>query len=410
MESESGEPVFMHHDIPIVMAINTSAERQRRNVVWVAFVVAVFGWGLGFYGPPVYLPALHVKHGWSISLISTAITAHYLVGAALVANLPAVYRRFGIARVTMAGAVFAGAGAMAWANAVEPWQLVPALLLSALGWSATSGAALNALVSPWFDKDRTKAISMAFNGASVGGILFSPLWTVLIAALGMSLAATLLGFAMMIVIVPLAYLVLTRKPPAAAQRPAAPTSRHELMARGAFITISAAFALGLFAQIGLFAHLIVRLTPDFGAVIGAASISVITLCAIIGRTVLAWVLGEHDRRLAMAASLVMQAVGSMALALGDGAPLLALGCVLFGLGVGNLTSMMPLIVQKEFRAADVGTVVALVTAINQAVFALAPGLFGWMRDVTEGYVAAFLIAGAVQILAAAILAVGRRFS
>ena len=72
------------------------------------------------------------------------------------------------------------------------------------------------------------------------------------------------------------------------------------MARGTFITISAAFALGLFAQIGLFAHLIVRLTPDFGAVIGAASISVITLCAILGRTVLAWLLGEHDRRLAMA--------------------------------------------------------------------------------------------------------------
>ena len=25
------------------------------RVVWAAFVVAVFGWGLGFYGPPVYL-------------------------------------------------------------------------------------------------------------------------------------------------------------------------------------------------------------------------------------------------------------------------------------------------------------------------------------------------------------------
>ena len=72
--------------------------------------------------------------------------------------------------------------------------------------------------------------------------------------------------------------------------------------------------------------------------------------------------------------------------------------------------MMPLIAQKEFRPADVGTVVALATAINQAVFALAPGLFGWMRDLTEGYLAAFLIAGAVQILAAAILVGGRRFS
>ena len=108
---------------------------------------------------------------------------------------------------------------------------------------------------------------------------------------------------------------------------------------------------------------------------------------------------------------LMQAAGSMAAGAGRRhALLLALGCVLFGLGVGNLTSLPPLIAQREFRPADVGTVVALVTAINQAVFAFAPAIFGWLRDLTEGYVVAFLVAGVVQILAAAIVAWGRRFS
>ena len=400
----------MRHGNRIAMTSNTPTNRQGWKVMWVAFAVAVFGWGLGFYGPPVYLPVLNARHGWSISLISSAITAHYLVGAVLIANLPAAYRRFGIAHVTMAGAVLAAAGAMAWANAAEPWHLVPALLLSALGWAATSGAALNALVSPWFDKDRPKAISMAFNGASVGGIVFTPLWMVLIATLGMPGAALVLGAAMIIVVVPLAVLVLQVTPAGAAGQMVEPTPRRDLMRRGAFITISAAFALGLFAQIGLFAHLIVRLTPDFGAVVGAAAVSVVTVFAIFGRTVLAWLLGGRDRRLAMAASLSMQAVGSVFLAMGDGPLPLALGCVLFGLAVGNLTSMMPLIVQNEFRPADVGTVVALVTAINQAVFALAPGAFGWLRDLTESYSVAFLIAGAVQLVAALVLAMGRRYS
>jgi hypothetical protein len=66
---------------------------QRANpdgwrVVWIAFVVAVFGWGIGFYGPAVYLPALHQARGWSISTISAAITAHYLVSAALITAFP----------------------------------------------------------------------------------------------------------------------------------------------------------------------------------------------------------------------------------------------------------------------------------------------------------------------------------
>jgi cyanate permease len=69
-----------------------------------------------------------------------------------------------------------------------------------------------------------------------------------------------------------------------------------------------------------------------------------------------------------------------------------------------------LIAQSEFRPADVGTVVALVTAINQAVFALGPAVFGGLRDFTGNYVVAFLMATAAQLVAAAVIAYGRRYS
>ena len=380
------------------------------RVVWVAFIVAMFGWGVGFYGPAVYLPTLHRMHGWPISTISAAITAHYLVSAALIAGLPEAYRRFGVGQITLLGAALAGVGAVVWANAAQLWHLVPALVISGAGWAATSGAALNAIVAPWFDRERPKAISMAFNGASVGGVVFVPLWTMLIAALDLPAAALILGGAMICIVCPLAWRFLRHEPPAASRHQAAPLARTELLRQGRFITVSLAFALGLFAQIGLFAHLLARIGPDFGPSLAAAAISLVTLCAVLGRTALAWFLGERDRRVAAAASLAMQAVGSLFLAFGEGIAALAVGCVLFGLGVGNLTSLPPLIAQREFRPADVGTVVALVTAINQAIFAFAPGIFGWLHDRTENYAAAFVVAGATQLLAAAIVVAGRRFS
>ncbi|WP_421998272.1 MFS transporter [Reyranella sp.] len=380
------------------------------RVAWAAFIVAVFGWGVGFYGPGVYLAALHDRHGWSISTVSAAITAHYLTSAALIAGLPNAYRRFSVARVTIAGAVFAAAGAVAWTSAREVWQLVPALLLSGLGWSAMSGAALNAMVSPWFDRDRPRAMSTAFNGASVGGLLFTPLWAGLIAAAGLPVAGIVVAVTTVLVVCPLAWCLLRRQPgaEAGAGAAAAPTSRRTLLRQPRFVTLSAAFALGLFAQIGLFAHLISRLAPEFGEATAALAISLATLCAVIGRTLMARALGGYDRRVAAAANFAMQAVGSLLLALGAGAPVLALGCVLFGLGVGNLTSLPPLIAQREFRPADVGMVVALLTAINQAVFAFAPAVFGGLRDLAGGYIAAFLLAAIVQILAAAIVAGGSR--
>jgi len=89
---------------------------------------------------------------------------------------------------------------------------------------------------------------------------------------------------------------------------------------------------------------------------------------------------------------------------------LALGCMLFGLGAGNLTSLPPLIAQREFRPADAGTVVALVTAINQAVFAFAPAIFGGLREVTGAYIEVFVAGAVLQGAAAGIVARGRRFS
>ena len=370
----------------------------------------MFGWGVGFYGPGVYLAALHRSHDWPIATISLAITAHFLVSAVLITALPDAYRRFGVASVTIAGAFCAAAGAVVWTSAPQIWLLVPALLLSGVGWSAMSGAALNLIVAPWFERDRPKAISMAFNGASIGGLLFTPLWTILIAHVGLTAAGLTIAIATIVVICPLAGLILRRTAPGSAAKTAPPLPRRALLGQCRFLTLSAAFALGLFVQIGLFAHLIARLEPAFGATIAALAISLATLCAVLGRSVMGWLLGEHDRRLAAAANLLVQAAGTLLLAFGESMAPLALGCVLFGVGVGNLTSLPPLIAQREFRPADVGTVVALITAINQAVFAFAPAVFGALRDVTGAYVEVFLAGAALQAVAAGIVVLGRRIS
>lgn len=389
--------------------MSEAASSHGSRVVWTAFVVAVFGWGVGFYGPAVYLPVLHQTRGWSISTLSAAVTAHYLVSAGLIVALPDAYRRFGVARVTLGGTLFAAAGAIAWGSAQQTWQLVPALLLSGAGWAAMSAAALNAMVSPWFERDRPRALSTAFNGASVGGIVCVPLWMALVDVVGPALAAIFMAASMVAIVGPLTHRFLRRQPEILTP-PAPPLPRLVLLRQPRFLTISLAFALGLFVQIGLFSHLIARLEPELGGALAAGAISLITICAVAGRTLLGKFLGEHDRRLAAAANLLMQAAGVLLLALGEGGVALTMGCLLFGLGVGNLISLPPLIAQREFRLADVGTVVALVTAINQAVFAFAPAIFGILRDSTGSYVVPFLAAAAVQALAAAIVVLGRRLS
>src|SRR5262245_32887809 len=104
------------------------------RVVWAAFVLAVFGWGLGFYGPPVFLKVLHEQRGWPIALIATAVTVHFLVGACSGANMPALHSRFGAVPITRTCALAMAAGLILWATSREPWQMFAAALLSGSGW------------------------------------------------------------------------------------------------------------------------------------------------------------------------------------------------------------------------------------------------------------------------------------
>ena len=83
-----------------------------------------------------------------------------------------------------------------WAVATEPWQLFAATPLTGFGWAGTGAAAINAMVAPWFVRLRPAALSTAYNGASVGGVLFSPLWVALISAFGFPVAAGAIGLAM----------------------------------------------------------------------------------------------------------------------------------------------------------------------------------------------------------------------
>jgi MFS family permease len=176
-------------------------------------------------------------------------------------------------------------------------------------------------------------------------------------------------------------------------------------------------ALGLFAQIGLLAHLFSLLVPAIGAQWAGVAMGGATAAAIAGRTLVGWLMPiGADRRLVACASYAVQIGGSIVFlfAAGTAIPLLILGVILFGVGIGNATSLPPLIAQTEFVKDDVSRVVPLIVAIAQASFAFAPVTFGFIREFTPQTDAAgaapalFIAAALIQALAIATFLIGRR--
>ena len=144
-----------------------------------------------------------------------------------------------------------------------------------------------------------------------------------------------------------------------------------------------------------------------------------TGCGMGGRLITARLLaGRTDRRCAAAASYAMQAIGTMLLWIAgpEHVALLMLGVVLFGLGIGNATSLPPLIAQAEFAPVDVPRVVARSVALSQALYAFAPAalaglMVGGSRAAPSWGVdtgAYFFVIVTLQVLAAGCVWAGRR--
>ena len=266
---------------------------------------------------------------------------------------------------------------------------------------------------------------MAYNGGSIGGAVFSPLWVAAIGLVGFPGAALVIGAGTIVCVWLLADRLFARTPvemglapdgdaPAdATTRPVveAPPIRAPWRDRR-FVTLAAGMALGLFAQIGLIAHLVSLLVPARGAQAAGLAAGAATAAAIGGRTLVGWLMPPSaDRRLVASASYLVQIAGSLLFILADGHHVLLLlaAVALFGVGIGNATSLPPLIAQSEFAAQDVQRVVPLIVAISQGAYAFAPATLGVVRALQPASTTAlFIIVGLAQAAAIACFLAGRR--
>jgi len=399
-------------------------------VVGVAFLIATFAFGIGFYGVGLYMVVLHDRLGWPVSLISLAITGYYVLSAAMITVVGDAFDRFGPRRVLLMAIGGLAGGVLLVASTARPWQLALGLAVMAVGWAGMSGAGINAVVAPWFERKRGLAVSMAMNGATCGGALIVPLWAALIPRLGLPGAALVVVGLMLVVLVPLVGLYMHRGPevlglgpegdalptavPAGSTAPAsassgaprevaAPLRRAALIRTRRFWTISAAFALGLLAQVGFITHQVAYLSPRLGREGAALAVSLTTLAAIVGRLVTGMFVDRIDRRRAASCNFALQALAVFAMIRWPSVPVLYLGCVIFGLGVGNMTTFPSLIVQVEYPKEHFRRVVSLVVAINQFTFAFGPALLGWARDRWGSYSVALGLCFVCEVAAAVIV-------
>ena len=405
---------------PDAVAPNGPAEMSPRyrgwRVVFACFLLALFVFGFGLYGQGVYLTELQRLYGWSTPLVAGASTLSLLLGNMIVAFTGELVARLGLKRLVLLG-ITALAGSMAlMAFASTPWLLYVAFVVSSFGWVGMGTVVIATLLGLWFTNRRGLAISLAFTGASSGGVVIVPLLVLLVDAVGFKAAILASAAVMVAILIPVVMAWIGPPPETAAPESrsadvsgtsAAPApagvSRMALMRMPAFWTVTIPFAIAVTAQVGFIVHQIAMLEPKIGQVLAGFAVSLMTSMAIAGRLALGMVIDRLNPRLVTAALVIGQATALLAILLTDSTVIVLSACAIFGLSVGNLITMAPLIVHREFDAGSFAAVTGLSTAISGTVCALGPVAIGLVRSWSGGYDAALMLCISLELLAAAIV-------
>jgi MFS family permease len=372
--------------------------------------------GSGMYTVSVVLPRIQAEFGAArgdASLPYTLAMIGFGLGGVMMGRLS---DRFGVLAPVLIGATFLGGGFIVAGNAASLWQfsLAQGVLMGFLGCSATF-APLIADTSQWFARRRGIAIAICMSGNYMAGAVWSPIVQHFVESVGWRQTYIGMGVFCLCTMLPLALLVLRRRPPLPLAHAAAPevlsaqTIEHALHAESARpLGFSPAALQGLLCVAGVACCVamsmpqvhIVAYCGDlgYGPARGAEMLSLMLGAGIVSRLVSGWISDHIGGLRTLLLGSVLQGIALLAFLFTDGMTSLYVVSAMFGLFQGGIVPSYALIVREYFTPKEAGARVGMILMATLFGMALGGWMCGAIFDWTGSYRAAFLNGTAWNLL------------
>ncbi len=377
--------------------------------------------GIGFYGHGVILDPLRERYGWSKGVISSAVSLYFFTAGVMGMLMGRFIDSYGPKPVLILGSVTMGIGFLLLSRVTQLWQFYAVYFIMALGWSGTSLIPVGTLIANWFIRKRGLAMSLTMTGLSLGGMVLVPLAAYLVFHWGLRVTLPILGAVYCLVIIPTAIWVIKQRPSHVGQVPdgSTPTpvsrgkpgirtryasqwrvwTRAEALRSAAFWAIVTAFMLALSGQIAFLVHQVSFLSQTLGPRGAALAVSVTAGASIIGRLFLGSIADRSDKRFLAMVCFFIQAGAVLSMAYFRSLGVLYLGTLAFGLTMGGIVMLQPLLIGECFGLVSFGMITGLAGLFSSSGAALGPVIAGLIYDATRDYRIAFTIFAAASLLA-----------
>jgi hypothetical protein len=170
------------------------------------------------------------------------------------------------------------------------------------------------------------------------------------------------------------------------------------------------FALGLTVQLGFITHHVALAEPLLGANGAGLLVSATGMAAFAGRLLLARIV-ESSRCTATGLPDHGHPGGGAPGDLGwPTVPVIVVASLVYGYGIGHITTLGPVVIRREFGAAAFGATCGAAATAIQLTSSFGPASLGFLRDAFEGYGPGLAAAAGLTMMGCVALSIGRHFT
>lgn len=393
--------------------IKEAPKSSQTYIIITAFLALFAIVGFGYYGLPFFFDFMVEERGWTRTVITSGNAVGKLVVAPLFGFLAGwLIDKYGPRHLMMTGAfmlmiAFVG---LSFTSSLEMFYLF--YVFNALGYVFGGPLPCQVLISRWFDKNRGKAMGIAYLGIGAGGAVVPLIAAKLESLYDWHVALALLGVLGFIIIFPISYFIKDSPPgkktpvkAAEPQKSVEDVSMNKILRSKNFylLAIGSMCSIGVVGGIGQ--HIKLYLSDlNYSQTEAANVMSFVLLSSLMGRVLMGWLADIINRKYVMLLIYLIVASAIPLLLVPEFTGRIYIFAVIFGIGLGGDYMIIPLMAGDLFGLKALGRTMGIILVADGVAEALFPVLLGAMYEANQDYTLGFTVLIGVALLGAVFIA------
>jgi MFS family permease len=375
--------------------MNISQRSSQTYIVATAFLSLFAIVGFAYYGLPFFYDFMTKEYGWSRAIVTSGnALGKLLVGPLFGFVAGWMIDRYGPRRLMISGSLMMGVAliGLSYSSSLPMFYLF--YVFNALGYVCGGPLPCQVLISRWFDKNRGKAMGIAYLGIGTGGALVPLISSGLEKEFGWHLALCALGVLIILIALPMVYFIKEPNSKSAEVEKTdtiVPIKNILVNPNFYLLAIGSMCSIGAVGGVGQHLKLYLR-DLDFTQKEAAHIMSFVLASSLVGRVLMGWLADLINRKYVMILIYLIVASAIPLLMMPDFTGRIYIFAVIFGIGLGGDYMIIPLMAGNLFGVRALGRVMGIILVADGVAESLFPMLVGALyNDATKSYAVGFTV-------------------